>query len=99
MSECTICFEPMNLKKDRLTQCYLCGNTVHTKCYKQWKQKVGPSVPEKCLYCQRDNYLYKINRIFLLLSKLLSHKSYYENRLFTVLSHYFVFEHIPLKKY
>ena len=62
MSECTICFERMNLKKDRLTQCYLCGNTVHTKCYEQWKKKAGPFVPEKCLYCQCDNHLYKINR-------------------------------------
>ena len=39
MNECTICFEQMNRKKQKLTMCYLCGGTVHTKCYKQWKKK------------------------------------------------------------
>jgi len=62
MNECTICFEQMNRKKQKLTICYLCGGTVHTKCYKQWKKKAGANKPDKCLYCQRETYLYKTNR-------------------------------------
>ena len=62
MNECTICFETMNINKDRLTMCLLCGKGVHTKCYKEWKKKVGPYQPDKCLYCQRESQLYKLNR-------------------------------------
>ena len=62
MSECTICFETMNIEKDKLTMCLLCGKSVHTKCYKEWKNKVGPYQPDKCLYCQREAQLYRINR-------------------------------------
>lgn len=62
MSECTICFETMNINKDKLTMCLLCGKSVHTKCYKEWKKKVGPYQPDKCLYCQREAQLYRLNR-------------------------------------
>ena len=59
MNECTICFDSMNKKFHGLTHCYSCGKAVHTKCYKQWKKKVGIFAPDKCLYCQRNTKLYK----------------------------------------
>ncbi len=61
MNECTICFDQMNIEKDKLTQCFLCGGCVHTKCFSKWKRKNGAN-HHKCLYCQVDNNLYKINR-------------------------------------
>jgi hypothetical protein len=62
MTECTICFETMKFTTDKLTQCYLCGQCVHTKCLTAWKKKSGPNTANKCLYCQVENNLYKINR-------------------------------------
>ena len=62
MNECTICFETMQFQKDKLIQCYLCGQCVHTKCFTAWKKKSRSCFPNKCLYCQVENNLYKINR-------------------------------------
>lgn len=62
MSECTICFDTMNIYKDKLTQCYLCGNCVHTKCFTIWKRKAGTTSSNKCLYCQVESNLFRINR-------------------------------------
>ena len=55
MEECTICFDIMK-KKDRLTECFLCGKSVHAKCFTVWKKKSG--MDDKCLYCQVENGLY-----------------------------------------
>ena len=65
MTECTICFETMQIQKDKLTICYLCGRYVHTKCLTVWKKKSGTNTSNKCLYCQVENNLYRINRSWL----------------------------------
>ena len=62
MTECTICFEIMQFQTDKLTMCYLCGRCVHTKCFTAWKRKSCTIPANKCLYCQVENNLYKINR-------------------------------------
>jgi len=62
MNECIICFETMQMQKDKLTQCYLCGHSVHTKCFTAWKKKSGTVAVNKCLYCQVKGNLYRINR-------------------------------------
>jgi len=59
MTECTICFELMQLQTDKLTMCYLCGRCVHTKCFTAWKKKsctinlykINRSLGEKLLDC------------------------------------------------
>jgi hypothetical protein len=61
MTECTICFDTMQCQTDKLTMCHLCGQYVHTKCFTAWKRKSG-NASNKCLYCQVENNLYKINR-------------------------------------
>ena len=63
MDECTICFETMKFHKDKLTQCLLCLQCVHTKCFTQWKRKAC-AFSDKCLYCQVENNLHRINRTF-----------------------------------
>ena len=62
MNECTICFETMDIKKNKVTMCYYCGKCVHTKCYRTWQKKSGKVGINKCLYCQVEGNLYKINR-------------------------------------
>jgi hypothetical protein len=62
MNECTICFDTMQFQTDKLTMCHLCGRCVHTKCFTAWKKKSGTN---KCLYCQVEDNLYKINRSWL----------------------------------
>ena len=62
MSECTICFDTMKFRTDKLTMCYLCGQCVHTKCFTAWKKKSGTISSNKCLYCQVEDNLHKINR-------------------------------------
>lgn len=61
MTECTICFDKMQMKKDKLTQCSLCGQCVHTKCFTVWKKK-SCAISNRCLYCQVEDNLHRINR-------------------------------------
>lgn len=63
MSECVICFDPMNVKK-KLVKCSLCFNYIHTKCYDKWIKKneiTSDICHQKCLYCQQSGGLNKIN--------------------------------------
>jgi len=62
MAECTICFEMMQIQKDKLIMCYLCGRCVHVKCFTAWKKKSDTNEYNKCLYCQVENNLYRINK-------------------------------------
>jgi len=47
---CAICFDDLD-KKDDLVYCkYVCGNSVHSKCFKQWSL----IKPNKCVYCRNN---------------------------------------------
>lgn len=39
MKECLICFEEMNVSKDRLYECIYCFKHIHIYCYKDWEKQ------------------------------------------------------------
>lgn len=39
MNECLICFEEMDVSKDRLYECNHCFKHIHISCYKDWKKQ------------------------------------------------------------
>ena len=61
MTECIICFDLMDLERDRLMKCKYCRCCTHYKCFLRWVDKNPKNSPDKCLYCQCDGGLKPAN--------------------------------------
>jgi hypothetical protein len=57
-NECIICFEKCNSVEYNCTNC---NHIFHKKCYKNWikRCKIKGINYKKCVYCQKEGYLYK----------------------------------------